>query len=701
MSEQAGPSGPAAATQPRWWRPVLRDLVDAFWSWLTTAAGVGAGIAVVDGARTDGLLPVPLAALAVFAGDALVRPALRRLAGLGSAVTALVLGLLGQLVVVVLALRLTPGIVLGSVLDAVGVLLVAAAVMAVGRWLVGAANSAYVLGHLLRRGPSGLRRRPGPRSDGRPGLLVVQLDGVSRTVLRRALDAGEAPVLQRWLETGSHSLGGWWSTVPSTTPASQAGLLHGDDEQVPAFRWWDRRLGRLLVSNRPGDAAVLEQRLSDGTGLLAHDGVAIATMFSGDAETCLLVMSKALARRGLGPGGSFVRFFASPFVLSRAVLLTVSEMVKELYQGHRQVARQVWPRVPRRGAYVLLRGITNALLRDLTLALVAERLVDPVTRVIFVDLVDYDEIAHHAGPERPESRRALEGLDGVLGLLEQVARRSGRPWRTVVLSDHGQSLGPTFAQTEGETLDALVRRLCAVPESSVVQALAGEEWGPVNALLTSARRSGSSGRGRADGVLLGPDRAAAAARPAGDGASQPPELAVSASGNLGMIWFPRLPRRPDLNELETRWPGLLPGLLACASIGLVMVPGPSSEPVVMGPGGVHWLGPGRVDGQDPLAGYPPRGAADLRRLAGLADCGDVVLLSGVDAHDRVRAFEGLVGSHGGLGGLQNDALLIHPADWPLAGELVGPVAVHEQLLVWMRAEGIRPQAPPVPAEASC
>ena len=125
-----------------------------------------------------------------------------------------------------------------------------------------------------------------------------------------------------------------------------------------------------------------------------------------------------------------MRFFASPFVLARAVSLSVGEIVKELYQARRQRVRDVVPRISRAGWYVVLRGVTNVLLRDLNTSLVAEALVrgDPT---VYVDLVDYDEVAHHAGPTRPESLRSLEGLDRVLGTLEQVvevAPRATRSW---------------------------------------------------------------------------------------------------------------------------------------------------------------------------------------------------------------------------------------------------------------------------------
>ena len=445
--------------------------------------------------------------------------------------------------------------------------------------------------------------------------------------------------------------------------------------------------------------------MSTGEGLLAGGGVAVSTMFSGDAETALLVMSRAAQRRGLGPAQSYIRFFASPFVLSRALLLSVTEMVKELYQGHRQRTRGVLPRVPRRGAYVVLRGITNAFLRDLDIALVAEHMQRGAP-VIFVDLVDYDEIAHHAGPERPESLRALEGLDGVLNLLEQVGRVAPRRYRVVVMSDHGQSLGPTFEQVEGRNLTELVRDLMDARAADTVQARSGEEWGPLNALLNSSL---GNLKGSGGGVVLGPDRTQARSPLRAD----LPELAVIASGNLGMVWFPRESGCPDLARLDEQWPALVPGLVACPSIGVTMVRTAEFGPVAIGPKGLHRLRDGVVDGRDPLTPYGPRAASDLLRLSSLAHCGDVVLISRVDATGRVNAFEGLVGSHGGLGGLQNDALLLHPARWflapdlvdgstgapePVCGstgapELVGATAVHAQLLRWMRQEGLRPEEP--------
>ena len=681
----------------------VADLRGAAWSLVATTGGLGLAIWLVPGVSVTGPWAIALAAVAVGVGDALLRPPLRVLARRFGALGALVAGVCAQVLVAWVALTYVPGTSSQSWTDVVLVLLLAAVVMACGRWVVGANDNEYVLGDLLRRA----HRRAGvDRSelagegggDRAAGMLVVMLDGVARPTLEYALQAGLTPTLARWIGTGTHRVESWWARVPSTTPASTVGLLHGDTAHVPAFRWWSRRLGRLVVTNRPDDAADVEHRVSDGRGLLAYGGVAVSTMFSGDAETSLLVMSKATS--GLGPGQLFVRFFASPFVLVRAVVGTAAEAVKELYQGWQQSVRGVSPRVPRRGWYPVLRAVTNVLLRDLNTVLVAEQLVRGAP-VVCVDMVDYDEIAHHAGPLRPESLRALEGLDRVLGLWEQVAVVAPRRYEIVVASDHGQSLGATFHQVTGRTIEEEVRRLLAVPEPGPgreparkhqVSSSDAEAWGPTNAALNALR--GTDGAGR---MLVGPDRSEEP--PAVGGAL--PEVAVIGSGNLGMVWFCRAPSRLDGSEVAARWPALLPGLVANPAVGVVLCH-EGDDVVAHGATGSRGLVTGRVAGADPLAAYGSRAPEDLLRVARLDDAGDLVLVSSVDATGGVHAFEGLVGSHGGLGGAQNEALLVHPVTLTLPDDersdvdgtrmLVGAEAVHRRLVAWLTELGLRDES---------
>lgn len=703
------PSPAPTARRARAGRPTLADAWDTAGALVTTALGLGAAIAIVDGAHASPPLAVLVAALVVAVGDLVLRPPLRLFARAAGAMGALVAGLAAQVLVAWAALTLVPGIVVDSGVAVLAVLLIASLVMAVGRWLWGVNDTEYVLGDVIRRArsrarhagvaPDGAPATPGAEVDvGRArGLLVVQLDGVAAPVLAQAVEAGLAPTIARWLASGSHRLDPWWARVPATTPASQAGLLHGDSSGIPAFRWWDRDLGRLVVTNHPADAALVESTLLAGKGLLAPDGAAISTMFSGGAATNLLVMSRSVRAPdgGFGPGTAYLRFFASPFVFTRAVARSVAEMAKELYQARRQRVRGVEPRVSRGGWFVVLRGMTNALMRDLTTSLVAEHLVRG-TPMIFVGLVDYDEIAHHAGPTRPEALRALEGLDGVLQVIEEVLPIAARDYQVVVLSDHGQSLGPAFEQVEGRSLLEVVRSLMADPDVDGVQAVGGEEWGPLNSLLTSAFSSS-----RPDGtVMFGPD-----ALPRGVRSGRPdrvgvPDVVVTGSGNLGLVWFPPAPARLVLEDLQERWPGLVTGLAACPGIGAVVVDTASRGLVAVGARGLALL---ELDvapeGEDPLAGWGSQARADLARAGRLEHTGDLLVISAVTPAGHVHAFEGQVGSHGGLGGPQNQALLLHPSglavDADLLGDvdgtamLIGAEQVHIQLMRWSTALGVR------------
>ncbi len=124
----------------------------------------------------------------------------------------------------------------------------------------------------------------------------------------------------------------------------------------------------------------------------------------------------------------------------RAFVRTLAEIGKERFQARRQVRRDLTPRVHRGWTFAVLRAATNVLGRDLNTAIITEEMRKG-TRSIYVDYVDYDEIAHHAGIFRPESLAALDGLDRVLATLERLAESGARRYHFVIVSDHGQSQG--------------------------------------------------------------------------------------------------------------------------------------------------------------------------------------------------------------------------------------------------------------------
>ena len=72
---------------------------------------------------------------------------------------------------------------------------------------------------------------------------------------------------------------------------SQAGILHGNNSFIPAFRWWEKDRGVLMVSNHPEDAAEIVRRASNGEGLLSNNGASVGNLVSGDAARAYITMA--------------------------------------------------------------------------------------------------------------------------------------------------------------------------------------------------------------------------------------------------------------------------------------------------------------------------------------------------------------------------------------------------------------------------
>ncbi|MBE7189231.1 alkaline phosphatase family protein [Jatrophihabitans endophyticus] len=729
----------------RTWRPTGVAVTDLVRSVATSFVALGLTLYLIPGDQTSGPQAVALLVLIVVGVGIVLRPLLLGTAVVFGSVGLLLVGVLAQAVVLYVAVAISPDVHISSYPRVFLVSWVAAVIAALVNWLLDAGSQDAFLAQLLGRAVRIAHRqaRLGDAPVGEPGLLVVQLDGVGRDLMRQAVVAGAVPTVARWLRTGTHRPYRWHTGLPATTPAGQAVLLHGDRHEVPSFRWFEKDSGRLLVANRAADAATIEARLSTGRGLLADGGVSISNLFSGDAPTRILTMSDARlparTTRGLAT------FATTPRGLARTLVLFVAQVVQEMYQARRQRRRDVRPRVARGGVFALLRSVTTALLHDLNVTLVAEQMARDAP-VIFVDFVDYDEIAHHAGPSRPESMRSLDGLDRVLRFFEDVASETNRRYEIVVLSDHGQAQGTTFAQLAGRSLDSLVAELAAdTPEADardvgpVREDLAddrAERWGSANLLLTSAARSDRSGLGTAlarrrarrqsqgaaeqDVAVTLRRRPQDSADTTADGPAGP---LVAASGSLAHIYLESLPGRVTRQQIDARHPALLPGLAAHEGIGLVMVHCEDAQgPIVLGADGWRSLAATAGDiaadrmggaGPDPTEVYGPQAARDLLQLDGRAHVGDIVVLGRFDPDTgEVAAFEELVGSHGGLGGDQTAAMLVVPASWPhVTGEvLVGseddrrPLAlsgaqVHEALLTRLRDLGLRPGDEPVEAPA--
>lgn len=699
------------------WRPTGATLVGLLRSMATSFVALGITLYLLPGRQSTGPFAVVVLVLVLFGVGLVLRPLLLGLTVLLGSFGLLLVGVFAQGVVLGVAISIAPDVHISTFTRVVGAAWIAAVVAAAVNWVLDAGSQDVFLGQVLGRVVRiAHRRRADPDcAEGEPGLLIVQLDGVGQGLLRQAILAGAVPTVSRWLRDGTHRAYRWHTGLPATTPAGQAVLLHGDRRAVPSFRWYEKETGQLLVANRPADAQLIQQRISTGRGLLADGGVSVSNLFSGDAPTRILTMSDARLPDRSDRG--FASFAASSSGFLRATVVFVGQVITERYQARRQRRRDVRPRVGRSRVFALLRALTTSLLHDLNVSIVAEQMAAG-RPVVFVDFVDYDEIAHHAGPSRPESMRSLDGLDRVLRFLEEVAAETNRRYEIVVVSDHGQAQGEPFAHLAGRSIEEVVAELTTGPGDGAAAALAAddepERFGTANLLLTSAARSAGAGIGSlvrrraaraAPGagreemsVVLGPK--SRVARP-----SDAP--VVAAAGSLAHVYLPDQPGRLELEAIEAHQPGLVAGLAEQPGVGVVLVRSAQGL-LAIGPRGRRVLtGDGAVggSGDDPLAPYGPEAVRDLVELDRRDHVGDIVVLGRVDPDSgEVAAFEELVGSHGGLGGDQTAAVLLVPSSWPALpvgthhADALSGEQVHAALLDRLRTLGLRPGDAPARAD---
>jgi len=519
----------------------------------------------------------------------------------------------------------------------------------------------------------------------------VQADGVPFPVLEWGVRAGTLPTLSRWIRSGSHRMEEWRPKLPATTPASQMGILHGTIEGIPAFRWVDRAEGRVYVANKPADAAAIEARHSDGRGLLVDDGVSVSNLFTGDAPTAYATMSAVRRTRETREARlALSRFLSSPGGMARSLSRTFSEIARERFQSSRARRRDVRPRVHRGWGFAGERAALSGVMHDLNTNLVADAMLRG-RRSVYVDFVDYDAVAHHAGIMQPESLAALEGIDAVLAQLEAVAAVAPRKYHLVVLSDHGQSQGEVFADRYGEDLATLVRRLSDT--ETVASETNAEGSGALNSMIAGSS-STDSVMGRALGKAsdrLTDQTFESASRQAAAEQEEAETFIVFGSGNLGLIYVAGESRRLNLDDLTARFPALVPGLVAHPGVAFAVVDTADHGPVAIGATGEHRVREGVVVGDDPLARFGPEAPEFVLRAALMPEAPDIYVNSLLDELGEVAAFEGLVGCHGGLGGWQDRAMIVWPVDLPAPppGMLVGADAVHRQLVAWLEHVGHR------------
>jgi uncharacterized membrane protein YvlD (DUF360 family) len=522
------------------------------------------------------------------------------------------------------------------------------------------------------------RRHPfdGANEPGR-GLMMLEIDGLSYWHLQKAIDDGLMPTLTEMMEEDGYVLSHIDCGLPSMTSACQAGILFGDNFDIPAYRWYDKSKQKLYVS--AADATELNARYARGQGLM-RNGSSVMNMFDGDAEKSMFTMANMMeagADEKKRRADDITLLMLDPYFLTNALALFIWEIGRELWEAWRQKRNNVQPRLNRlKHWYPFVRAAMCTLMRDISTNIAIMDMMRGAPSIYMLYL-GYDEVAHHSGPWTDDAFGDLKRLDRTLARLRNVAKeRAPRAYDLILLSDHGQSFGPTFAQRYGLSIKEYIEQV--MPQGISVSQSFGGDTGAMGltGLAGELSNVSTSDSGNAFDRSLAKQGHKLANKGVAEGVvvveGAPASVTAYGSGNAAQVYFDLYPRKIKLSELEAAYPGTVQAIVQHDGIGLVLGYEDDDTVLVMGKTGARNLHTSEVTGEDPLIPYAPasgHGAAtiekriwQLKRVMDFPSAGDLWLISTVYPDGTVAALEELIGNHGGVGGEQTDAFLFHPPD---------------------------------------
>ena len=543
---------------------------------------------------------------------------------------------------------------------------------------------------------------------------MLQIDALAYSDLRRAMELGLCPTISRLMREG-FALRRWFCGLPSATPYCQAGMFHGQNDGIPAFRFYDKAARKVITCNAPHGVQYIRDRIH-APGALAG-GSSYVNLLDGDAQTVAFTVAtreRMSVYRRLGGTRMALLILLHPIRMARMLLQGAFEWLLEEWERTRgELAGRV---THAEGIFPFIRILSNVVVRELqTMAILLDVYLG--VPIIYSTFMQYDELAHHFGPSSKQALADLRRTDARIAEIWRMAQLAGgRGYDLVILSDHGMTPALSYRVQFGESLGTTVQRIlnetpardAPVPKSHASYAEDTEyaDMGPevveAVAQLTPARFGFRSRIIRFRDWLRSRYGLREIIFPEKYRVDRTNDVVVTYSSCLALVYFADTEQRLLHNQIlrDPRWAGLYERLVAHPGIGLV---------ATLANDGVHIAGRrGRAvlqdgvvevtDGENPLEvfGTEPYVLRSIESLVRQPNAGDCMLFGAYDGYDIV-SFDDQVGAHGSAGGDQVYPFLISPERLELNAEVLEDARDIHRTILARYAAANAPDAPPAAA----
>jgi endonuclease/exonuclease/phosphatase family metal-dependent hydrolase len=492
-----------------------------------------------------------------------------------------------------------------------------------------------------------------PRDDRRPsepGLILIQIDGLSQTELQRSIVNGRMPFLKSLMDKEQYVQHAFYSGLPSSTPSVQGELFYGVRTIVPAFGFRDHQTGQLVRMFAQDVARKIEESLRlSGPGLL-QGGSSYSNNYGGgatDVHYCATSFGWSEFLKTVNPFRILVVLLLNLFIFARVTGLMLLELFLAAWDFVRGIARgrEFWQEL----LMIPARVVVVVLLRELvTISACFD--ASRGQPIVHLNYLGYDEQAHRRGPSSRFAHWSLRAIDHCIRRIWTAAHQgAGREYDVWIFSDHGQEETRPYQNAHGTTIQQVVADLV---DGSCEQAGCARPGLPPR--LPS--RASWLGAGRLVTMLFGEQDH--------DIQSRSPNVQTVTSGPLAFVYFlnddAKRRRNSIAQELVERYAvpmavvaeeESLPGARVYTKQGTFRLPDDAVQ--VFG------------------AEYPFLDdiGQDMIALAGHADAGDILLVGwnadGSDPHrpsTRSTSFVLQNGAHAGPGVEECRGFALLPAD---------------------------------------
>ena len=520
-------------------------------------------------------------------------------------------------------------------------------------------------------------------------MVALQIDALAHADLLRAMELGYCPTLARLLKEEDFALRRWFCGLPAATPYCQAGIFHGENDGIPAFRFYDKEARRVVTCNAPEGVQYIRDRIHS-PGALAG-GSSYVNLLDGDAATVAFTVAtreKTSVFQRLGGGRLGVLMLLSPVRIARIAVESIAEYLREEWE---RAAGELSRRVTHsEGIFPFIRILSNVVVRELQTMVINLDIYLGVP-VIYSTFMQYDELGHHFGPSSRQALSDLRRTDKRIAEIWQMMQAAGgRQYDLVILSDHGMAPAISYRVAYGESLGTTVQRILdgdairiggaalqahasfeqdteyadmGAQAIETVARMATKE-SPQRRHIRRARDWMRSQYGLRD--LLMPEKYRVGRRH---------QIVVTYSSSLALVYFADAAGHLERADIaaDPRRAHLYSSLVAHPGIGLIGTVDGDRVHVESRDGSAR-IRNGEltvVSGRNPLVPYgtEPVLVRAVEALVRQKNAGDLVLFGTFDGTDII-CFDDQVGAHGAAGGEQLYPFLISPRELDLENEVI-------------------------------